>query len=384
MRGESTCTICHHPLRTQIELAMRRFGASERKVAAEYQVSRDALHRHLVRGHARRFEPARPIVVQAEVVPEPDVSKKIEQSPEQMPPPLREPQTTSQLPPPPPDVLPKLDVDEAQHEYWIERIADTIALGQWNGRETAIAIARKAHVPQRVVHKWAGEAAKRVEAAWGTAKQQRMISLAEWRLQLAKAKEADDQRAAGLIQANIDRLIEAMPARPEEFDDEAAKEHRTEAERRRYLLDLFRLGRFRGLQTAGWLAIVWDDLSFAQLSELVTTVAMELNFVRGSDVARKITLLGAIEQAIQIALRNEDVKGVANLSARWAEIDSLKTEQGLLPAASQMEAMRLIAQELQRFPEAASAVHARLAAEDARKRAVLAPPVIDTADPAAE
>lgn len=158
----------------------------------------------------------------------------------------------------------------------------------------------------------------------------------------------------------------------------------THNERRRYLIELFRLGRFHGLQTAGHLALLWDDLGPLEFSELVTGAAMELNFRRGSDAARKVVLIGLLEKAVRMAVKNEDPKTVARLAEVWARVDGLTGEQGLLPASIQTEAMRLIAQELQRFPEAASAVHARLAAEDARKRAVLAPPVIDTTDHAAE
>ncbi len=378
MPHESLCTICQHEHRRDIERAAT--ATSERKAAHEFGVSRDALHRHLAKGHAHRPGlPSNQLLQKSATRPtvpamgeRPTTSSADEPQAE-----LPEHQAASAPPDPP--------TEESLQAHWVNIIADTIALGRYNGRETIVAIAQKAGVEHVVVQGWAKQAARRVEASWGNAEQRWQVSLAEWRRQLVAAQEAKDLRAAGVAQAGIDKLMASMPKRTEApADDETAVLHKTPDERRRHLIELFRHGRFHGLQTAGHLALAWDDLGPFEFSELVTSAAAELNFRRGSDQARRVALIGILERCVWMALKQEDPRTAARLAEVWAKVDCLTVEQDLQTAAQKHEAMRIIASVLQRHPNALAEVHAAILAEDSRKRAVLAPSVVIESDHAAE
>lgn len=45
------CTICSHPKRAEIDKALVATGASVRAIARQYDVSKDALNRHVKNGH---------------------------------------------------------------------------------------------------------------------------------------------------------------------------------------------------------------------------------------------------------------------------------------------------------------------------------------------
>lgn len=411
--SETGCTICLHPRRRDIERAA--VETSERKAAKAFDVSRDALHRHIARNHTSTTKAPTPLDLltgkRKATAPAPSVLEAVAKEAaanKAATPPKAEPAKPEPAPPPPPserqpvEAAPPPPAELGSEEppapaaphgnplddlrnYWVNILADTIALGRFNGRETISAIAAKAGVEHVVVQAWAREAARRVEASWGNADQRWQISLAEWRRQLQAAKDANDLKAAGIAQAGIDKAMANMPKRPEmPVDDETAVLHRTTEARRRYLIDLFRQGRFYGLQTAGHLALAWDDLGALEFSELVTSAAAELNFRRGSDQARRVVLVGILEKCVRMALAQEDPKTAARLAEIWAKIDQLTAEQDLQSAALKHEAMRLIAGALQRHPAALADVHATLAAADAQKRAALAPVTVTTEPDAAE
>lgn len=158
----------------------------------------------------------------------------------------------------------------------------------------------------------------------------------------------------------------------------------THQERKRYLGKLFSQGRFEGLRTSELLSQIWDDLSLFEFSELVSQAAIEADFRRGSSQARRVTLIGMVERALHRVVKRGDDKAVANLAKLWAQLDGvLLAETDAAVALASSQAWRIAAPVLQqRYPEALQAVHAALAAEEQKKRAALAPPVVEQPDAA--
>jgi len=147
----------------------------------------------------------------------------------------------------------------------------------------------------------------------------------------------------------------------------------TAQERRHYLADLFRRGRFHGLRTSGLLSLIWDDLGPIEFAELVTQAAIETNFRRGSEQARRVVLVGKVEQLFTKAVKANDLKTAARLLETWAKLD-VPIGVDMMTALLNSEAWRVIAPGLmKKFPEAFEFVHGELVAEESRKRQALAP-----------
>lgn len=154
-------------------------------------------------------------------------------------------------------------------------------------------------------------------------------------------------------------------------------------DRKRYLANLFRLGKFHGLRTAGHLSLIWDDLGPIEFAELVSQVAIETNFRRGSEQARRVALLGRVERLLDAAEKDNDRKGAARLAELLLRYD-VPVGTDLLTALASTAAWPLVARELQaKHPEAFNTVYSTLVAEEARKRQALAPATMET-DQAAE
>jgi hypothetical protein len=152
----------------------------------------------------------------------------------------------------------------------------------------------------------------------------------------------------------------------------------TDIERRRYLHDLFRLGRFDGLRTAGLLSLIWDDLGPIEFAELVSRAAIEINFRRGSEQARRVVLLGKVERLFQMAVDAKDLKTAARLLETWARLD-VPVGVDMLTALASTTAWPLVAKELQaKHPEAFDTVYGALVAEEARRRQVAAPALVES------
>jgi hypothetical protein len=157
----------------------------------------------------------------------------------------------------------------------------------------------------------------------------------------------------------------------------------TMQERRHYLAELFRQGRFHGFRTTGHLSLLWDDLGPMEFSELVSRVAIEANFRRGSEQARRVALLSKAENALKKATDAGEWSVVARLFETLARLD-VPVGVDLLTALASTQAWPLVAKELQaKFPEAAEMVLGTLVAEEARRRQVSAPVLVE-ADQAGE
>ena len=145
------------------------------------------------------------------------------------------------------------------------------------------------------------------------------------------------------------------------------------ADRKHYVANLFRLGRFNGLRTAGHLSLLWDDLGPVEFAELITTVAMETNFRRGADQARRVALLGRIERLIDDAVKDGDRKTAARLLEIYARYD-VPVGGDMRAELLNSEAFPIVARVLrERSPETFDAIHGALVAEEARKRQALVP-----------
>jgi hypothetical protein len=154
-------------------------------------------------------------------------------------------------------------------------------------------------------------------------------------------------------------------------------------ERRHHLSNLFRLGRFHGLRTAGHLSLLWDDLGPIEFAELISQTAIETNFRRGSEQARRVALLGRVERLFYKAAKDDDVKTAARLAELLLRYDT-PVDVDLLTALASTAAWPLVARELQsKHPEAFETVYGTLLAADARKRQVAAPTLVES-DHAAE
>lgn len=158
----------------------------------------------------------------------------------------------------------------------------------------------------------------------------------------------------------------------------------TPRERRHYLANLFRLGRFDGLRTAGLLGMIWDDLGPLEFAELVSDAAIETNFRRGSEQARRVVLLGKVERLFKKAMANGDLKTAARLLETWAKLD-VPVGVDMMTAMLGQEAWRVIAPKLlAKYPMVFEEMHRELVAEEARKRQALAPASVVESDHAAE
>lgn len=146
----------------------------------------------------------------------------------------------------------------------------------------------------------------------------------------------------------------------------------TPDERKGYITELLRRGRFHGFRTVGHLSLLWDDLGPLEFSDLVSRAADDLNVRRGSETARRIVIARKCELIYAKAMAAGDLRTAARILATWVAVET--PIDSALHAATSSQAFAVIAQALQQYPEALSAVHAALAAEDARKRAACAPP----------
>lgn len=175
-----------------------------------------------------------------------------------------------------------------------------------------------------------------------------------------------------------------VPARPakERFPYIAALT--TPQERKRYLGKLFSQGRFEGLRTSELLAQIWDDLNAVEFSQLLTQASMEADFRRGSSQARRVALIGIVEQAVRRVAKRGDDKALANLVKLWAQLDGvLLAETDAAVALASSRAWQVAASVLQqRYPDAHAAIHAALAADQLKTHVALAPPVVEQPDAA--
>lgn len=147
-------------------------------------------------------------------------------------------------------------------------------------------------------------------------------------------------------------------------------------DRKCYLANLFRLGRFNGLRTSGHLSLIWDDLGPLEFAELISSVASETNFRRGSEQARRVALLGHVERLFFDSVKAKDRKTAARLLEIWAKLD-VPVGVDLMTALASTAAWPLVARELQaKHPEAFETVYGALVAEASRKRQALAPTTI--------
>lgn len=152
----------------------------------------------------------------------------------------------------------------------------------------------------------------------------------------------------------------------------------TEQERRHYLADLFRRGRFHGFETTGHLSLLWDDLGPCEFSELVTQAATEANFRRGSEQARRAALVGQVEVRYKEAVKAKDRRTAARLLEIWGRID-VPVGVDMLTAVMSSAVWPILARVLRRKdPSLIDELQGELAAEEARARAALAPMTVES------
>lgn len=148
-------------------------------------------------------------------------------------------------------------------------------------------------------------------------------------------------------------------------------------ERRRYLMHLFNQGEFCGLRTAGHLSLLWDDLGPIEFAELVSQAAIEANFRRGSEQARRVVLLGQAEKLYRQAVKAKDLKTAARILETRARLE-MPVGIDLMTALAGTEAWQLVAPKLRLISnEAFDVVYGALQAEESRRRQLSAPVTIE-------
>lgn len=388
----SDCSVCLNDHREAIDVEVAKPGASQRKLAKVFGISRDALRRHVAYGHVpgveatntRRATPER--AVRHRRV---DASKERE-----LPEPTPEDETDDEQPRRPSiptEIRSAKRVNPPVGENdWIRVLADTIFLGKYKGRETVLAIAKRTGESAEVVQRWADEAARQVSSSWGSSELQVQASLAEWRMLRDMATAAKNDERAADCQKQIDRITQSQ-IKQAKVRDRFRRERgditalRTHEERRRYLVKLIRRGIFGRAGVSQQLCICWNDITPLEFTELVAQAADDVRCWRGTQQARRLTLLGRVDKIYEKALQSGDLKTALRCVETEARLDGLGNETDLLMGLAMSTAWRIAAQTLQtQHPEALISVHAALTAEEARKRQALAPTTVVESDHAAE
>lgn len=383
------CGICTHVDRVTIDEQVAAKTSSQRDIAHALGISRDALRRHVAYGHvpgipkAEKKVKVKTVEVDAhedQALPEPQDEGEIDG---ERPPPLPLPPSIpkpikKQLPDPLKQARPK---DE---EEWVRLLADSIFLGKYKGRETVLAVAARAGATEETVQRWADEAAKLVSLAWGSSELQIQTSLAEWRALRAAAKEAKDDAKAADCQKQIDKILQSQ-IKQARIRDRIRKQRgditalRTRRERRLYIAQLIRAGVFGRAAVSQQLQICWDDLSPLDFNELVAQAADNVQAWRGTQQARRLTMLGRIQSVYKKAIRGGDMKTALRCVEVEARLDGLGNETDLLTGLAMSSAWRIAAQTLQNhYPDALALVHANISAEESRKRQALAPMTVES------
>ena len=152
----------------------------------------------------------------------------------------------------------------------------------------------------------------------------------------------------------------------------------TAQERRQYLAELFRLGRFHGFQTTGHLSLLWDDLGPCEFAELVTQAATEANFRRGSEQARRAALVSQVEVRYREAVKAKDRKTAARLLETWGRLD-VPVGVDMLTALMSTTVWPILARVLRKKdPALIEELQGELVAEESRKRQALAPMTVES------
>jgi hypothetical protein len=384
----SECGICQHDHRETIDIALAVPDASQRKIAKAWGISRDAVRRHVAHGHvpgvpatSKKAIPDKAVrhrrvkAGEARVLPAPTPEGEIDEAlppPPDLPPVIRP--AKRNMPDPAARTTPPVNSEE-----WIRVLADTIFLGKYKGRETVLGIAARTGESIEEVQRWADEAASVVSRSWGSSELQLQASLAEWRALRLSAKEAKDDARAADCQKQIDRILQSQ-IKQAKLRDRLRKSRgditalRSHEERRRYLAKLIRTGVFGRAAVSQQIQICWGDLSPLEFTELVAQAADDVRCRRGTQQARRLTLLGRVDRIYERAIHSGDLKTALRCVETEARLDGLGNETDLLTGLAMSTAWRIAAQTLQaQFPEALAMVHAALTAEEARKRQALAP-----------
>jgi hypothetical protein len=154
--------------------------------------------------------------------------------------------------------------------------------------------------------------------------------------------------------------------------------------RKRYIGKLLRTGTFNGMPTLERLRGCWPDLTLLQLAELVAQAAMEADFLRGTRQARRLVVLAKADKIYREALANKDLRMALKALEFSTRVDGVSAEPDLVASLAASQAWAITARVLQsKHPEAFETIHAELVAEEARRRQISAPVLVDS-EPHAE
>lgn len=382
------CGICIHKDRKAIDRQVALGASSQRDIAHIWGISRDALRRHVAYGHVpgiaqggrKGGQPTKSEALENQALPEPTKEGELDEEQSPLPDlPVNIPQAVRNA------VKSAVNQHKPKTEdEWIRLLADSIFLGKYKGRETVVAVAAKAGATEEDVQHWADEAAALVARSWGSSELQIQASLAEWRALRADAKEAKDDAKAADCQKQIDKILQSQ-IKQARIRDRIRKQRgditalRTLKERRAYIGQLIRAGVFGRAAVSQQLQICWNDLSPLGFTELVAQAADDVQAWRGTQQARRLTLLGRIQSVYKKAVRGGDMKTALRCVEVEARLDGLGNETDLLTGLAMSSAWRIAAQTLQNhYPDALALVHANISAEESRKRAALAPMTVES------
>lgn len=383
------CGICLHTDREAIDKSLEAKTKSERAIAQAWSISRDALRRHVSNGHV----PGIPAIEKKARVPRVEIDAHEDQT---LPEPQEEGELDGERPPqvPLPPSIPRpvkktlpdplKQARPKDEEEWVRLLADNIFLGKYKGRETVLAVAARSGRTEETVQRWADDAANLVSLSWGSSELQIQTSLAEWRTLRTAAKEAHDDAKAADCQKQIDKILQSQ-IKQARVRDRIRKQRgditalRTRKERRAYIGQLIRAGVFGRAAVSQQLQICWNDLSPLDFTELVAQAAENVQTWRGTQQARRLTLIARTQRICKKADRAGNHLAALRCVEFEARLDGLGNETDLLNGLATSAAWRIAAQTLQNHaPDALALVYAAISAEESRKRAALAPMTVDS------
>jgi hypothetical protein len=150
-----------------------------------------------------------------------------------------------------------------------------------------------------------------------------------------------------------------------------------------YFAKRIRGGTLNGARVVEHLRANHPDLDVHELVESMEQAAMEIRFMRGTELVRRLTLVSRAEYVYRAALAAGDHKAALRVLEFIAKTDGLTADLSPLAALMASEAWRVIAPGMMtRFPDAYAFAVTTIAAEEQKKRQALAPPV--TVQPDAE
>jgi hypothetical protein len=166
---------------------------------------------------------------------------------------------------------------------------------------------------------------------------------------------------------------------PSRLGEQLARTMSDYTTRKRYVGKLLRTGTFNGMPTLERLRGCWPDLTMLGLAEIVAQAAMEADFLRGTRQARRLVVLAKADKIYRESMELKDYKMALRALEFTTKVDGISAEPDLAASLASSQAWAITARVLQaKFPEAFEAIHGELVAEEARRRHVLAPAMVES------